>query len=164
MYKRSSGFSKPSELSESELRVAAINLLSRREYSHYELYQKLIVRTSNESNLLQVLDQLIQAGYQSDVRFSESFIRSRINRGLGRVRIERELKERGIDQDLIEECMQSDIDWFELAYDCGLRKFQSLNLSDYKEKQKAFRYLAYRGFSMDQIQFAIENYLELQKL
>ncbi|MFT4765400.1 MAG: regulatory protein [Oleispira sp.] len=164
MYKRTSGFSKPTELSESELRVAAINLLSRREYSRHELYQKLIARTSSETYLLQLLDQLIESGYQSDQRFTESFLRSRINRGLGLMRIERELKEKGIAQDLIEQSVQADIDWFELAYDCGLRKFNSLDLNDYKEKQKAFRYLAYRGFSMEQIQFAIAHYLELQKL
>jgi regulatory protein len=163
MYKGSSGFSKPVELTESQLRVAAINLLSRREYSSHELYQKLVSRTSNKTLLLQLLDQLIESGYQSDQRFMESYLRSRINRGLGWVRIERELKEKGIDQDLIEQSVHKNIDWFELAYDCGLRKFRSLDLSNYKEKQKAFRYLAYRGFSMDQIHFAIEHYLELQK-
>ncbi len=163
MYKKSSGFSKPSELTESELRVAAINLLSRHEYSRHELYQKLIARTSSETYLYQLLDQLIQAGYQSDLRFTESFFRSRINRGLGQVRIERELKEKGIDGDLIEQCFLADTDWFELAYESGLRKFQSLDLNDYKEKQKAFRYLAYRGFAMDQIHFAVERYIELQK-
>ena len=163
MYKKTSGFSKPTELSESELRVAAIGLLSRREYSRHELYQKLIARTSSETYLLQLLDQLIQSGYQSDQRFTETFLRSRINRGLGQMRIERELKEKGIDRDLIEQVFQDEIDWFELAYDCGLRKFRSLDLNDYKERQKAFRYLAYRGFSMDQIHFAIEHYLELQK-
>tara|TARA_R110001583_G_scaffold13858_3_gene58884 strand:+ start:1648 stop:2142 length:495 start_codon:yes stop_codon:yes gene_type:complete len=163
VYKKTSGFSKPTELSESELRVAAIGLLSRREYSRHELYQKLIARTSSETYLLQLLDQLIQSGYQSDQRFTETFLRSRINRGLGQMRIERELKEKGIDRDLIEQVFRDEIDWFELAYDCGLRKFRSLDLNDYKERQKAFRYLAYRGFSMDQIHFAIEHYLELQK-
>lgn len=162
-YNNSAGSYQAAELSDSELRVAAINLLSRREYSRHELYQKLIARTSSETSLLQLLDQLMQAGYQSDQRFAESFIRSRINRGLGQMRIERELKEKGIEQDLIEQSFQENIDWFELAYESGLRKFRCLNLENYKEKQKAFRYLAYRGFSMDQIHFAVENYLELQK-
>jgi regulatory protein len=163
VYKKNSGFSKPTELSESELRVAAINLLSRRECSRHELYQKLIVRTSSDTYLLELLNQLTEAGYQSDQRFTESFLRSRINRGLGKMRIERELKEKGIDQDLVEQCLEGDVDWFELAYESGLRKFQSLDLSDYKEKQKAFRYLAYRGFAMDQIHSAVENYQELHK-
>lgn len=156
-------FSKPSELTESELRVAAINLLSRREHSRHELYQKLAPRTSSEYFLEQLLNTLEDAGYQSDQRFAESFLRSRIHRGLGRMRIERELKDKGVDHDLIEQVLASDFDWFDLAYEGGLRKSRSLNLLEYKNKQKLFRYLAYRGFSMDQIHYAIERYIDLQK-
>lgn len=147
------------ELTESELRVAAINLLSRREYSRHELLQKLSQRSSNIEQIEQLLERLSSAGYQSDQRFAESFLRSRINRGLGRMRIERELKDKGISIDLIDLVLQQDQDWFELAYEAGLKKSQHLDLSDYKEKQKLFRYLAYRGFSMDQIQYALERYL-----
>ncbi len=148
------------ELSESELRVAAINLLSRREYSRHELLQKLSQRSSDNDQIEQVLDKLTEAGYQSDERFAESFLRSRINRGLGQMRIERELKDKGISIDLIEQVFLQELDWFELAYETGLKKSQNLDLSDYKEKQKLFRYLAYRGFAMEQIQYAIERYLE----
>lgn len=162
MYKKTSGFSKPKELTESELRVAAINLLSRREYSRHELYQKLEPRTSNEDFLEQLLDKLIEAGYQSDERFAESFLRSRTHRGLGKMRIERELKEKGIDRDLIEQVMGSEVDWFDLAFQCGLKKSQSIDLTDYKAKQKLFRFIAYRGFTMDQIQYALEQYIELK--
>lgn len=147
------------ELSESELRVAAINLLSRREYSRHELLQKLSQRSDNIELIEQLLERLTSAGYQSDQRFAESFLRSRINRGLGRMRIERELKDKGISIDLIDLVFQQDHDWFELAYEAGLKKSQNLDLSDYKEKQKLFRYLAYRGFAMDQIQYALERYL-----
>lgn len=156
---QASNAQEPQDLSESELRVAAINLLSRREYSHHELLQKLSQRSADIERIEQVLDNLTSAGYQNDERFAESFLRSRINRGLGRMRIERELKEKGVGLDLIEQVIQQDHDWFELAYDAGLKKSQSLDLVDYKEKQKLFRYLAYRGFSMDQIQYAIERYL-----
>jgi regulatory protein len=155
---KSAGFYKPAELSDSELRVAAINLLSRREYSRHELFQKLEPRSKDESQVQQLLDKLVEAGYQSDQRFAESFLRSRINRGLGHMRIARELNDKGIDADLIEEVMSSDTDWFQLAYDSGLKKSQSLDFSEYKDKQKLFRYLAYRGFSMDQIQHALEQY------
>jgi regulatory protein len=74
------------------------------------------------------------------------------------MRIARELKDKGIDSDLIEEIMSLDTDWFQLAYESGMKKSQSLDFNDYKDKQKLFRYLAYRGFSMDQIQYALEQY------
>lgn len=148
----------PAELSDSELRVAAINLLSRREYSRHELFQKLEPRSKDESQVYLLLDKLVEAGYQSDQRFAESFLRSRINRGLGHMRIARELKDKGIDVDLVEQVMSAETDWFQLAYESGLKKSQSLDLTDYKDRQKLFRYLAYRGFSMDQMQFALEQY------
>jgi regulatory protein len=50
---------------------------------------------------------------------------------------------------------------FELAYESGLKKSQALDLSDYKDKQKLFRYLAYRGFDMDQIKYALEQYQQV---
>jgi len=160
----SSGFTKPRELSESELRVAAIGLLSRREYSRHELYQKLSPRNPCEKTLEKILNRLEDAGYQSDQRFAESFLRSRINRGLGRMRIERELNDKGIAADLVEQVITDDIDWFELAHDSGLKKSNSLDLGDYKDKQKLFRYLAYRGFAMDQIQYAIERYRDENRI
>lgn len=161
---KTAGFSEPAALSDSDLRVAAINLLSRREYSRHELIQKLEPRCKNELQLDQLLDHLTQSGYQSDERFAESFLRSRINRGLGRLRIERELKDRGIKKELIEQVLSGDTDWFLQAYESGLKKSQSLNLTEYKEKQKLYRYLAYRGFSMAEIQYAVEQYLELSSL
>lgn len=158
---KSAGFYKPAELSDGGLRVAAINLLSRREYSRHEMFQKLESRSKDDSQLHQLLDRLAEAGYQSDERFAESFLRSRTNRGLGFMRISRELKDKGIDSDLIEQTMSADCDWFKLAYESGLKKSQALDLSDYKDKQKLFRYLAYRGFDMDQIKYALEQYQQV---
>lgn len=157
---QSAGFSKPAELSDSDLRVAAINLLSRREYSLHELFQKLEPRSKNEAQVHNLLDKLVEAGYQSDQRFAESFLRSRINRGLGPMRIQRELKDKGINPYLIEQVFAEDIDWFQHAYDSGIKKSNNLDLSDYKQKQKLYRYLAYRGFGMDHIQYAIEQFQE----
>jgi regulatory protein len=160
---QSAGFSKPAELSDSELRVAAIHLLSRREYSLHELFQKLEPRSKNEAQVHSLLEKLVQAGYQSDQRFAESFLRSRINRGLGPMRIYRELKDKGINPHLIEQVFSDDIDWFQNAYESGTKKSQSLDLTDYKQKQKLYRYLAYRGFDMEQIKYAIEQCQEDRK-
>lgn len=157
---KSAGFSKPADLSDSELRVAAINLLSRREYSLHELFQKLEPRSQNEAQVHSLLEKLVDAGYQNDQRFAESFLRSRINRGLGPMRIQRELKEKGIDLHMIEQIFSDDIDWFQIAYESGSKKSRSLDLADYKQKQKLYRYLAYRGFSTEQILYAIKQLQE----
>lgn len=151
---------KPSLLSDSDIRGLAINLLSRREYSLHELFQKLEPRSQNKSQIPTIFDNLVEAGYQSDERFAESFLRSRISRGLGRMRIERELGDKGIDCYLIEQVFNTDFDWFEQAYSSAFKKLRSIDLTNYKEKQKIYRYLAYRGFTMDQIKYAVEKYAE----
>ncbi len=160
---QSAGFAKPAELSDSDLRVAAINLLSRREYSLHELFQKLEPRSKSETQVHNLLEKLVEAGYQSDQRFAESFLRSRINRGLGPMRIQRELKDKGINPHLIEQVFSEEIDWFHHAFESGLKKSNNLDLGDYKDKQKLYRYLAYRGFAMDQIQYAIEQFQEISR-
>jgi len=142
----------------SELRVAAINLLSRREYSRHEIFQKLSPRAQDQDELQQVLNRLEELGYQSDQRFAESFLRSRIYRGLGKNRIVRELKEKGIGSRLAESAIESESpDWFELAKESGMNKAHSLDLKDYTDRQKFFRYLSYRGFATDEIKFALEE-------
>ena len=141
----------------SELRVAAINLLSRREYSRHEIFQKLSPRAQDQDELQQVLNKLEELGYQSDQRFAESFLRSRIYRGLGKNRIVREMKEKGISLELAAQAIASEQpDWFELAVQSATNKVRTLDMSDYSERQKLFRYLSYRGFTIDEIKHAIE--------
>ena len=141
----------------SELRVAAINLLSRREYSRHEIFQKLSPRAQDQDELQQVLNKLEELGYQSDQRFAESFLRSRIYRGLGKNRIVREMKEKGISLELAAQAIALEQpDWFELAVQSATNKVRTLDMSDYSERQKLFRYLSYRGFTIDEIKHAIE--------
>lgn len=156
---KSAGFDKPADLTDKQMRIMAINLLSRREYSLYELSQKLEPRSQNSGQVPHLLEYLVQSGYQSDQRFAESFLRSRISRALGPMRIKRELKDKGIDSDLIDQVFETDVDWFELAFESAHKKSQSLDLSDYKDKQKLYRYLAYRGFTMDHMQYAISAFM-----
>ena len=64
-----------------KLRVAAMNALGRREHSSHELKQKLQQRFKEASldEIDQVLGRLQSQNLQSDERFTEMFVRSRIN-------------------------------------------------------------------------------------
>ncbi|HMW48504.1 MAG TPA: regulatory protein RecX [Marinagarivorans sp.] len=79
----------------------ALMLLSRREYSKAELKQKLLRRFGADAKALieATLERLAQDDYQSDQRFTESFINSRLHRGYGLNRIKLELRQKGIDQE-----------------------------------------------------------------
>ena len=79
-----------------EARKKAMDYLARREYGHDELIAKLATAGFNADVAADVVSVLRSEGLQSDQRFSESFVQSRINQGKGPVRIRQELKERGI--------------------------------------------------------------------
>ncbi|WP_447553866.1 regulatory protein RecX [Vreelandella sp. EE22] len=141
-------------------RGVAIGLLARREYSRAELYEKLARKEFDADDIQACLDALEEQGLQSDVRFAESFVRSRILRGQGPVRIKAELRTRGIAQDtllaamaLVEE--QEAVDWFELAAQTFHRRFNAGVSLTPKERARHERFLANRGFNFDQIRYAL---------
>ena len=143
---------------EQDARNAAIGLLARREHSRKELYTKLSGRCE-QINLDTVLDDLERNGYLSDQRFTESFIRMRTAQGHGEVRIRFDLRQKGVAAEMISSVLdESGIDWYEQAADVYSRKFRTaVGEKDYKERSKRMRYLAQRGFNMDQINYAISH-------
>ncbi|MGI1669346.1 MAG: recombination regulator RecX [Neptuniibacter sp.] len=145
------------QLSEKELWNKAIQYLSRREYSRMELFAKLGKQSPEAVD--SVLDSLEKEGYLSDRRFTESFIRMRAAQGHGLNRVRFDLKKKGVDTGLISEVLDElEMDWYELATDVYRRKYsQPLDKSDYKERSKRMRFMSQRGFSMDEIQYSLEN-------
>lgn len=142
-------------LTAKELYNRAIGLLARREYSAKELADKLAAVGEQES-VAEVLAQLISQGYQSDRRFSDSFIRMRAGQGHGENRIRFDLKRKGIASDLITLCLEEQaVDWFELALEQYRRKYRGTTAAgDYKERAKRIRFMSQRGFTMEQISYA----------
>ena len=143
------------EISEVDVRRAAINLLARREHSKHELSLKLRKRFSGQEDfIVEEVDKLEGEGLQSDVRLGEAFIRARSNRGQGPIRIKSELRGKGVSADaialLFEQC---EVDWFELVQIVASKKFrdEELRTIDAKGKAKLSRFLQQRGFSFEHI-------------
>lgn len=133
-----------------------MGMLAGREYLRSQLATKLNKKFENSPLIPEVLDQLAAENLQSDHRFVEAFIRSRISRGQGCTRIRLDLKSRGADAALIDELLaEADIDWFELAKATAQQKFGNNQPIDAREKAKRIRFLQYRGFSFDQISYAL---------
>ena len=150
------GSYQPKPLSDSAMRVFAINLLSRREYSLHELSQKLEPRSQNTDQVPAILDKLVAAGYQSDQRFAESFLRSRISRGLGPMRIERELEQKGVASRLIQEALyEAEIDFEALVHQVYEKKYKGHDWADFKEKAKRQNFMYRRGFPSELIRMVV---------
>lgn len=147
------------------VRRAAFDLLARREHSRQELITKIYRRFSRRPELgitteliETVLMTITDEGLQSDQRYLESFIRSRIQQGYGPLRIAQELKQKKITAEQFEPLLDSrSAEWIERAKAVKERKFSAEIARDQKIKAKQMRFLQYRGYSLDQIRFAIET-------
>ena len=137
-------------------RKKAMDFLARREYGQTELIKKLANKGYDRSIAEQAVVKLSGEGLQSDQRFADSFIQSRINQGKGPVRVRLDLGQRGIGDATIEYALgQASADWCELARDARRKKFGSRKPADFKVKAQQMRFLQYRGFESDHIQAAI---------
>ena len=134
-------------LPEVSLKDRALRLLSRREHSRAELRRKLAPHAEDVEQLEALLDDLVQQGFLSDVRFAESYVHSRGGR-LGSRRIERELRDKGIPAEIAQQTLNaSAIDDLATARVLRERKFGALPV-DEKEKARQVRFLQGRGFSL----------------
>jgi regulatory protein len=134
------------------IRQRAIKLLASREHSRLQLMRKLGERGFDTDAVAAVLDQLAAEGLQSDERFAESFVRSRIDRGQGPIRISAELREHGVDESLISDYLDfSDPLWQQQVEVVRSRRFGETLPDDYQTRAKQARFLQYRGFTSEQI-------------
>lgn len=129
------------------LRSRAMGLLARREMSRLELQRKLAPYAENEAELNQVLDEFSQKNWQSDERFTESFINSKSHKH-GRLRLKQNLAAKGIDEALIHNYLPDEDSELQHAQTVLMKKFKTA-ARDFTEKQKQLRFLLYRGFTMD---------------
>lgn len=134
----------------------AIRLLASREHSRLQLFRKLTDKGFDSEQVDSVLALLAQQNLQSDERFTEDFIHSRINRGQGPIRIQAELRERGASDELINEYLDfSDVTWSEQVDEVRRKRFGHALPEDYQTRAKQARFLQYRGFTSEQIRRAL---------
>ena len=131
-----------------EIKESCLRLLARREHSQKELLNKLLVKGLAKDDILAVIDELAQQGWQSDSRYAESYTRHRIQKGYGPIFIAYELRKNGIDAVNFEDIMQKMADsWMELLEQVYIKKYGHDSLLDRNEWAKRSRFLMQRGFS-----------------
>lgn len=139
------------------IRQFALDALSRREHSRFELTKKLLAKEFPQDLIEVELTRLVELGYLSDARFTEVFIRSRTNRGCGPLRIIQELRQRGIGAELLESVDARDPEWQRLANTLRCKRFGEALPHSQKEKAAQLRFLLYRGFSQSQCYQALKT-------
>lgn len=118
---------------------------------------KLRRRGFSEAKVREVIAELKAQGLQDQRRFVEGFIRTRAERGMGPLRIQLELKARGIAQELIDEVLSElALDWQQLAFAVCRRRYKNLPMSK-AERARCYRFLARRGFAAEHIRALLEE-------
>lgn len=149
------------EYDEKALRHKAIELLARREYSYSELEKKLSVLSEDFETIEKILNWLIEMELQSDTRFAQMYLRSKALSGYGPVRIKLDLKQKGINEFLIENSFEAlAFEWDEEVDRLIIKKVKDLSLEDMKLKNKVMGYLQRRGYTLNQIYSGFERFAQ----
>ncbi len=132
-----------------DLRVRALQLLTRRDYCRAELRAKLAAEAESEEELDVVLDGLQGERLLSDQRYATQRVVARAGR-YGNARLRQELRQKGVADEEIAAALPEGGDESERCRAVWARKFSSLPHSA-EERAKQMRFLQYRGFSGEAI-------------
>ena len=126
----------------------ALDLVSRREHSCYELIQKLNKRFPETMPVIEdVVKKLVTNNILNDERFAEMYLNSRARKGFGPKKIEMELHSKKIDSLFIATAIAEYDNWAENAENELLKKFKGIKPNDFNSKMKQKQFLFNRGFS-----------------
>ena len=140
--------------SELEANNIIVRLLARREYSLYELRQRLQQKGFTEAIADTALEKAVEAGWQSDERYALALIRSRIGRLHGPAKIRAELRQKGVHASMAEQCLQElTPDWEAMALE-----YISRNSRYHQAPLKARQALHRRGYDSAQINHALREW------
>lgn len=148
-----------------EVQKKAYDLLSRRAHSSQELRVKLSKKDFSARDIDKVIAECERLGFLNDELFAKDYAAELGRQGKGSYRIQMQLRKKGLPDELIEQAMLREEDSEVENAENALRgKLRSLIHEDdiNKRRQKAYRFLAYRGFSADIISKLMDKIPELQ--
>lgn len=135
-----------------KIKSYTLYLLARREHSLAELKKKLLAKKYLEEEISDLLKELATNNMQSDERFVENLVRTRINRGCGALRIREELSLHQISPELVEKYLSLEEDeWIRFAEKTRCKKFGVKKPDVLLEEVKQKKYLQYKGFNFTTI-------------
>lgn len=122
-------------------------LIDKRDYSSFELAEKLRQDGYSEQVRNAIVERAVEVGLVNDARYADVFVRSKMSSGWGALKIEQELRRRGIEASSI-------AGWPDAYFsqdaeeERALQIARSRRISDKNGYQKLVRYLCGRGYSL----------------
>ena len=132
--------------------------LSIREHSKLELHNKLTQKGHDSIDIRDCIDEFSSKDIQSDTRFTEEFIRSKLKKNKGPRLVSSELATRGISDNLINKKISeiSYQEWCNAALKALVKKLHGASVS-IDNKDKIYSFLISRGFDHKMIKYALDE-------
>jgi regulatory protein len=134
-----------------QIEAVCLRLLARREHSRRELLDKLALRGFKRDEVEPVIDEITERDWQNDERYTECYVRQRIQSGYGPIRIRYELQQRGIGEVDLDTQAEEQGGWQNLLLDVYCNKYDDEKSLSQNEWLKRSRFLQQRGFSGEMI-------------
>lgn len=163
-----SGLKKGQELTKQELSALkdravldkaydrALNLISHRPRSEFELRDYLKRKDYDEEAIVQTLNRLSERGYIDDLDFAQRWVATRrLLKSTSKRRLFQELRQKRISDDIISQVLEGDeTDEKQVLRELVEKKRRQ---SKYQDNQKLMQYLARQGFNYDDIRSALAD-------
>ncbi|MDD3806794.1 MAG: RecX family transcriptional regulator [Candidatus Marinimicrobia bacterium] len=142
----------------------ALELLSYREHSTYELKTKLLQKGYSLSLVHDVIKQMISKGYLDDERFATYYFQELLRRGnYGPFVIKRKMLEKGVNKQIIEKKLASvsQKEWEQIARKILNKKQKKLGRNPEKIRDTLLTILIQKGFDYGSIQNVVNEYSKM---
>ncbi len=142
--------------------AATLRLLGVRSQSRMELKRRLLSKKFSLEATELALTRAENAGFINDETFAKEWIDSRLrNQPKGRYLLKQELKQKGINEAIIDRLLEEELDETTAALTLLRKKaWKWKGLDPRIFKQKAYTFLAGKGFPFDITSEAVERFLE----
>jgi regulatory protein len=135
----------------------SIWLLSRRDYTQFEMNNKLLSKQPDSAIVQSVLDKLLDYKYIDDERRANSIFNS-YNKKESPNKTKRRLFLKGVDSELVDKIISENVtdeQQISNAFNLLNKKFKTY---DHEKSQKYYQFLASKGFSWDLISKALSQF------
>jgi regulatory protein len=136
-------------------------MCSRKEYSAFDVRKKMQNWKLSENNQDKIISDLIKENFINETRFAQAFTKDkfRFNKW-GKQKIRYQLKQKQISNHDIEDalCQISNEDYIDMIKNLIESKNRNIKAkSDYERKSKLMRFMAQKGFEIDEVNKIIEE-------
>jgi regulatory protein len=134
-------------------RVAALDALARRDHASTELRRKLRDKGYDRRVVDELIERLIAEKLLDDRRYLQNFVAYHAARGQGPNRVRADLRKLGLTD--AESSLDDYPDWVAHLKRARQKKFGTSLPTNYADRQRQARFLAYRGYTGAQIRAAL---------